>query len=205
MDHLSLRRGAMFGGGVAVDSTRVRHLVALYRDALRALRARDMVDPAKTAIVGVSYGAAIATALAGEDRQVTALALAYPVPIRPAEFLKLITAPTLVVTPGRDRRAAAARVQFAAAVARKEIAAEFLDLPEAKVNFLARDLAAYDLADAERAWTRILAFVKDKLAPPPRVAPTPPKPPVPPPSAAPPTTPTPKPTAAAMSPAAATA
>lgn len=196
-DHLSLRRGAIFGGGVAVDSSRVRHLVTLYADALRALRAREMVDPAKTALVGISYGAALATALAGEDRQVAALALAYPVPIRPPEFLKLVTAPTLVITPGRDRRAVAARTQFAGALGRKEITAEFLDLAHGQNNFLARDLPAYDLPLAEQAWARLLAFVKERFAPPPRPMVTPPKPPVVPLSAARPTVgPTPSPATA---------
>ncbi|MCI4336620.1 MAG: dienelactone hydrolase family protein [Thermoplasmata archaeon] len=174
-DHLSLRRGGLLGGGVALESARVRHLVALYRDGLRALRAREMVDPAKTAIVGFSYGASLAVALAAEDRQVSALALAYPMPVKPVDILKLITAPTLVVSAGHDRRGTTARTQFAAAAERNEIRAEFLDLPEVGANFLARDLSAYDLTNAEQAWARILTFVRLRLLPPPKSAPTPPK------------------------------
>jgi hypothetical protein len=51
-------------------------------------------------------------------------------------------------------------------------------LPGAKHGFLSRDLSAYDLQQAERAWTQILAFLKQQLFPPP------PKPPAAPPSQA---------------------
>ncbi|HEV2230706.1 MAG TPA: dienelactone hydrolase family protein [Thermoplasmata archaeon] len=174
-DHLSLRRGAVFGGGVAVGSARVQHLLGLYRDALRHLRARDMVDPAKTALFGASYGGSLAAALAGEDRSVTALALAYPVALKPVEYPRLITAPVLMVAGDGDRRTLAARRQFVGARDSGGLALETFELPGVGHNFLARDLRGYDLKAAEAAWARIIAFVRTRLLPPP---PTPPAPPV---------------------------
>ena len=177
-DHLSLRSSTMFGGGVAVDSTRVRRMVALYRDALRYLRTREMVDPTKTAVFGSSYGASLATAIAGEDREVAALALAYPMPVKPADFLKLLTAPVLFVAGESDAKVATARRQFEEAQRSKEITVEFVTFPRVRSGFLGRDLPAYDLASAEAAWDAIVAFLRGRLLPPPPKAPTPPKPPV---------------------------
>src|SRR5262249_2760023 len=77
-DHLSLRAGGLFGGAVAVTGPRVQRLARLYADALRYLRGREMSDPSKTALFGASFGGSLALALAGSDRQVSAVALAYP-------------------------------------------------------------------------------------------------------------------------------
>ncbi|HEY6238070.1 MAG TPA: dienelactone hydrolase family protein, partial [Thermoplasmata archaeon] len=111
-DHLSLRVGARFRGGVPLDGARVIHLRQLYSDALRYLRGREMVDGEKTAVLGISYGASLALALATQDRSVGALVVAYPVPVRPPEYLKLVTAPVLFVDAGRDAQSRRARAQF---------------------------------------------------------------------------------------------
>ncbi len=174
-DHLSLRSGVLFGGGVPVDSARVRHLTALYRDALRNLRSREMVDPTKTAIFGSSFGASLATVLAGVDRSVGALVLAYPVAIRPADYLKLVTAPVLAIVGDRDRRSAVARRQLAERAAGGELQVVFWDVPGARHHFLARDLPAYDLPAAEAAWAQVEKFLRERLLPPPPKPPTPPR------------------------------
>jgi len=171
-DHLSLRAGGLFGGAVTVTGSRVQHLVRLYADGLRYLRGREMVDPARTGVFGSSYGGSLAVALAGADRQLSALALAYPIPVRPVDFMKLVTAPILVVRGSGDRRAAAAVRQLEAAAGRQEITLETAEFPGVGHQFLARDLRAYDLAQAEAAWTRVLAFFRARLLP------APPKPPV---------------------------
>ena len=175
-DHLSLRSGAMFGGGVALDSSRVRHLTDLYRDALKYVRAREIVDPTKGAIFGVSFGASLAVALAAEDRQTTALALAYPVAVKPASYLKLVTCPVWVATGSADRRGRSGRAQLEAAVGSRDLQVEFLDLPGARHHFLARDLSSYDVRSAETTWAAAVKFLRSRLLPPPPKPPAPPRP-----------------------------
>jgi len=174
-DHLALRVGARFRGGVPLDGARIVHLRQLYSDALRHLRGRDMVDPLKTAVVGLSYGASLATALATQDRSVGALVLVYPVPVRPPEYLRLVTSPVLFVDAGRDGLSRRARAQFEPLATRGEIDVRFAEFPSSRRHFLARDLSAYDLTSAESAWGQILAFVRERLLPPPPRPPTPPK------------------------------
>ena len=58
--HLSLRSSAQFRGGVSADSPKVVQILRLYGDALTYLRTREMVDPAKAALFGTSYGANLA-------------------------------------------------------------------------------------------------------------------------------------------------
>ncbi len=175
-DHVSLRSGALLGRGVPVDSARVRRLTGLYRDALRHLRGREMVDAGKTALFGTSFGASLAAVLAGEDRQIGALVLAYPIPLKPADYLKLITAPVLAITGDRDRRSSLARQQLHDFGQRHELSVEFWDVAGARHHFLARDLPQYDLAAAEAAWGRTEKFLRDRLFPPPPKPPTPPRP-----------------------------
>lgn len=181
LDHLSMRLGAHLRGGVALDSRRVTHLRTLYADALRYLRTRDMVDPEKSAVVGLSYGGSLAVALAGSDSSLTATVVAYPRPLRDPEYLKLLSAPVLFVDAGADSSARKARGQFEAL--RGTVDVRFVDAPSARHGFLARDLRAYRIEDAEAAWTAVLAFLRERLLP------APPKPPAPKVVAAPPTAP----------------
>jgi dienelactone hydrolase len=172
-DHVSLRMGARLRGGVPLTGARTMHLRRIYSDGLRYLRSREMADPTKTAIVGLSYGGSLAVALAAEDSELTAAVVAYPVPVRPADQIGLINAPILFVHAGGDAMSRASRAQFEAAGAKIDV--RFADFPHARQNFLARDLSAYDLAAAELAWGQIIGFVKEKLLPPPPKPPTPPK------------------------------
>ena len=174
-DHLALRVGARFRGGVPVEAPRVAHLVRLYRDALADLRGREMVDPEKTGLLGLSYGGALAAIVAGQERGVSAVAVVYPPPIRPPEYLKLVAAPVLFVDAGADPASRAARGQYAAAAARSEVAVAYSEHPGARHHFLARDLGAYDVRGAEAAWRDIATFLRERLMPPP---PRPPPPPV---------------------------
>ena len=172
--HVALRAGSRLRGGVSLRSARVVDLLHLYTDALAFLRAREMVDPSKTAVFGASYGASLALVLASQDTKLTAVALAYPQPVSPADLGKLVTAPVLFVAGANDRVARKARAQLEAAVRPGAAGLEVLELPGARHGFLARDLSAYDLAQAEAAWTRILAFLKLRLLPPPPRPPPPP-------------------------------
>jgi dienelactone hydrolase len=175
--HLALRSGAQFRGGVAVGSRKVAELLRLYGDALDSLRGRDMVDPAKAAVFGTSYGASLALALAAQDSRLAAVALAYPMPVRPPDLAKLVTVPLLFVAGSDDRSAAKARRQFVEVQSSTKSAFEFVEIPNARHDFLARDLSVYEVGPAEAAWTRILAFLKRNLLPPPPKPPTmPPKP-----------------------------
>ncbi len=172
-DHLALRLGARFRGGVPLDAPRIVHLRRLYSDALRFLRTREMADPAKSAIVGASYGGSLALAVAAEDPGLTAVVVAYPVAVRPSAQLGLINAATLFVHAGADGQSRRARAQFEAIGSGIDV--RFIDFPAARHHFLARDLPVYDLAASEAAWSQMVGFVKEKLLPPPPKPPTPPK------------------------------
>jgi len=175
--HVTLRSGARFRGGVDVAAKRVAELVALYTDALAYLRTREMVDPAKSALFGASYGASLALALAARETKVGAVVLAYPMPVRPADLATLVTAPVLYVGGASDGPATRARAQLDAARGASALRCWFLDLPGARHDFLSRDLGAYDVGAAERAWTGIVQFLKQQLMPPPPKLPqVPPRP-----------------------------
>ncbi len=171
-DHLSMRSAAMFSGGVALDGPRVTHLRRLYADALTFVRGREMVDPERCAVVGLSYGGSLALALAGEDPTLAAAVVAYPMPVRPVDHLKLVSVPVLFIAPGADPASRKSRAQFQGLGAAVEV--RYLEFPSAHHDFLARDLRAYDLAAAEAAWGGTISFLKEKLFP------APPKPPAPP-------------------------
>ena len=175
--HLALRSSARFRGGVAVSSPRVAALVRLYADALDYLRSREMVDPGKAAVFGASYGASLALALAAEETRLAAVALAYPMPVRPPDLANLVTAPLLYLRGSADHATTKAWDQLVAAQSATRTTFEFVEVPGARHNFLSRDLPSYEVSAAEAAWSRILAFLTKNLVPPPPKPPTaPPKP-----------------------------
>ena len=102
--HFALRSSAQFRGGVAVGNRKVAMLLQLYGDALDYVRGREMVDPSKAAVFGTSYGASSALALAAQDTRLAAVALAYPMPVRPPDLAKLVTVPLLCLRGSADRR-----------------------------------------------------------------------------------------------------
>jgi carboxymethylenebutenolidase len=173
-DHFSLHAGAA-RGGISVDGRRTARLLDLYSDALAYARTREMVDTAKLAVFGVGHGGSLALALAARETKLAAVAVAYPMPVRPPTLPRLVTAPLLYVGGTLDRSAARARQQLVAVPSPGGGPFEFFDVPGAHHGFLSRDLRAYDLPRAEAAWNRILVFFKQRLMPPP---PRPPPPPV---------------------------
>ncbi len=173
--HLALRAGATFRGGVSVRSARVNELVRLYEDAFAFLLTREMVDPARSAVFGTSYGASLALAVAAGNTRLSAVALAYPIPVRPNDLAKLVNVPLLCVAGTSDRHAARAVRQLKDAATPLPPSFELAEIPDARHHFLARDLRAYDLDQAEAAWSRILAFLRARLMPP---VPRPPAPPM---------------------------
>ena len=175
--HLATRSSAQLRGGVDVSSRSVANLLRLYADALQYLRSREMVDPAKAALFGTSYGGSLALALAAEDTKLAAVALAYPMPVRPPDLANLITVPLLYLRGSADRFSPKAWAQLVAAQSATKRTFEFIEIPGARHDFLARDLSAYDVGRAEAGWTWVLAFLKRNLVPPPPKAPVmPPKP-----------------------------
>lgn len=183
-EHLVTRTGAYLGGGVPLRSSRARKLLLYFQDALTYLRARPMADVEKSALFGTGFGAALALGVAGEEQKLSAVVVAYPVPIRPSGFLTLVSAPVLFVHAGRDRASERSRAETVAATGSAPSSVEFADFPGARRNFLSQDLGAYDLALAEAAWARILGFLKTRLMPPPPRPPAPPTLPAPPPASA---------------------
>ncbi len=185
-DHLSLRVEARFRGGIRVEAPRTDHLRHLFRDALSYVRGREMIDTEKSGLFGLSYGGTLATILAGADRHVAALGVAYPAPLRPAEYLRLVTAPVAFVDAGADPASRASRAQFESARDHDGLSVTFFDRPGARHHFLARDMRSYDLAAAESAWSDVISFFRQRLMPPPPrpppvpvrlTVPTPPAPP----------------------------
>lgn len=170
-DHLTSRLSLRTKGGVPVTVPRVAKLVRFYRDALIYLRGRDMVDAEKSAVFGLSFGGSLALAVAGLDQKLTAVAVAYPVPVAPPEALQLVTAKVFVVAGRRDRWAAASRAQLEKL---PQGQVEFVTLTEVGHNYLSRDLRAYDQNRAEQTWTDVIAFLKRQLLPPPPRPPAPP-------------------------------
>jgi len=174
--HLAMRAGRTLRGGVPASSAKVAELLALYRDALDYLLGREMVDAGKSAVFGTSYGGALALAVAAESTTLTAAAVAYPVALAPADLVGLVTAPVLVVRGSEDRLSERAERQLRASAAAPR--ASYVTVPGGRHDFLSRDLGAYDLVQAERAWTEIVGFLKQHLMPPPPPPPPPPSKPV---------------------------
>lgn len=174
LHHAAMHKGVMVRGGVPIESKSVKQLLNLYTDALEFLRQREMVDPAKSAVFGTSFGGSLALALAAQDQKLGAVALAYPAPMHPPGVARLVTAPMLVVSAAADKRAEKARAQIEEARSAPGAMIETVVIPNARRDFLARDMPSYDLAMAEKAWTQILGFLRQRLMPPP------PKPPAPP-------------------------
>lgn len=163
--HLAMRSGVSVGGGVPTSARRVATLVDLYSDALAFLRGRDMVDPTRSALLGISYGGSLALALAARETRLSAVALAYPMPVRPADLATLVSAPLFCLVGERDRAAAKAVEQLRRAL--PPPASEIVTVPGVGHNFLSRDLRAYDLRAAEAGWARLGEFLKRALFPPP--------------------------------------
>ncbi|MGI0132191.1 MAG: dienelactone hydrolase family protein [Thermoplasmata archaeon] len=173
--HLAMRVGRTFRGGVPTTSPKVDQLLRLYADGLRALRERPMVDPAKVAIFGASYGGTLAIALAAREAKVRVLALAYPMPVRPPTLVDSLAVPVLFIAGGNDGFAAISRIPFAQASADGSLTVEFVDVPGAGHLFLARDMKSYRMAGSEAAWDGLTGFLKHQLFPPPPKPPAPPK------------------------------
>ena len=175
-DHVSMRLGARFRGGVPIDGPRLQRLRRLYADALSYAKTRELADPEKSAVFGASYGGSLAVTVAAADPSLSAVVLAYPVPVRPSDRLRLVSAPLLFLHAGRDPVSSASRKQVEASASEDRPTVRFVDFPQARHNFLARDLTAYRLDDAEAAWGASLDFLREKLLPPPPKPPSPPRP-----------------------------
>jgi carboxymethylenebutenolidase len=174
-NHLSMRGGAIFRGGVSVTSPKVRGLLALYRDALGYLLSRPMVDTSKSALFGVSYGASLALGMAAEETRLQAVVLAYPRPTRPRDVGRLVTAPVFGLAGARDASSARAFADLKGVLEGGAGNLTVVEIPGARHGFLSRDLGAYDVTAAENGWAEVLKFLKARLMPPP---PRPPPPPV---------------------------
>ncbi len=171
------RRGRGFG-----DSPPVTRLTELYEDALAFLRSAPMADPDKTALVGLSYGASPCD---GARRP-------RPEALRPRSRLPG-AGPTRRTHAahhrshahrGRSTRRARARARRQLEEGRTDGLLTVVEAGDVGHNFLARDLRAYRLENAEAAWTQMIDFLKSRLFPPP---PKPPQPPSAPKAAIPPT------------------
>jgi dienelactone hydrolase len=174
-DHLTTRAGAYLRGGVPLQSARARKMILYFQDALATVRARPLADADKAALFGAGFGGSLALGMAAEEPKLSAVVLAYPMPVQPAGIVELVTAPVLYVDAGRDGASRRTRRSFESRAAQLGSVVEYADFPNARRHFLARDLGGYDLPAAEAAWARILAFLRDRMQPPPPRPPPPPK------------------------------
>jgi dienelactone hydrolase len=172
--HFALRLGLRTRGGVPADGRRVAPLIELYRDGLKFVKTRNLADPTKSAVFGESYGGSLAALVAAQEASLTAAALAYPKPVRPADLLRTLGIPTFVVAGSADPQAQIFLREARAATEGSTSPIEIVEFPGMRHHFLARDLPTYDLVHAEAAWAQLVAFLRRQLLPPP------PKPPVPP-------------------------
>jgi carboxymethylenebutenolidase len=183
--HMSLRIGARLRGGVPSSAPPIRTLIDLFHDALQYLRGRDMIDPTKSALIGISYGGSLAAILAAEESGIGALALAYPAPISPPQLPRLVPCPVFLALAGREARGGRVRSQWEDAREAAGVELTTLELPSARGHYLSRDLRDYNLPAAERTWAEMLGFLHSRLLPPPpkppapRSAPDPLAPPIP--------------------------
>ncbi|MCI4349416.1 MAG: dienelactone hydrolase family protein [Thermoplasmata archaeon] len=159
-------------GGIDLSTPAVEKLTNLYADALAFLRGGAMANPDKAAILGISRGGALALAVAAREQKLSALALAYPVPVRPVEIGRLLSSPTLVLVGRRDRLGLRAARQLLASAPAGRILQ--VDAGKVRHHFLSRDLRAYRLAESEAGWAQILTFLRAQLLPAPPKPPTPP-------------------------------
>jgi dienelactone hydrolase len=162
-DHLSTRFALRMKGGVPITGPRMTKLTRYYSDALQWLRTREMVDAERSGVFGLSLGGSLALALAGLDQKLTAVAVAYPVPVAPPEALGLVTAKVFFVAGAKDRSAAAARRQLERTAG---LSVEYDLVAGVGHDFLSRDLRAYDQNRAEATWAHVTEFLKTQLFPP---------------------------------------
>jgi carboxymethylenebutenolidase len=156
-------------GGVATGSKEVVRLVRLCEDAVDALLSREMIDASKIAVFGTSFGASVALAFAAQSTRVGAVALAYPLSVRPATLPTLVTAPVLCVVGSSDRRSASAASQLRSSNGSGRVT--FAEIAGAGHHFLSRDLRGFDLTRAEDGWEKIVTFLQARLMPPPPAPP----------------------------------
>ena len=83
--HLATRSSAQLRGGVAVNSPQCRQPPAPLRGRPQLpSQPGDGRPERKRPLFGTSYGGSLALALAAQDTKLAAVALAYPMPVRPA-------------------------------------------------------------------------------------------------------------------------
>jgi dienelactone hydrolase len=169
---MATRSGLWARRGVPMRSAAVGKLLTLYEDALAYVRTRPMVDPDRSAVFGLSYGAAFAVGVAARDTKLAAVVLADPVPVDPPEWWKLLNAPVLTVSGGLDRTGAKAAAQLKANAPKGRL--ETFSPGRARAGYLARDLSAYSVRPAEISWDRMGEFLAEQLLAPPPKPPTPP-------------------------------
>ena len=170
-----MRSSRLLMGGVHISQSHRDRALRMLEDCRRFVQTRPMVIPERQAVLGISYGGAWALAFAAQTPGLSALALAYPQMIHPPSFLRSLSVPTLAIYGGEDSEAGAAASLLEDCTARYHLPVDFSVVPEVGHHFLNRDSPNYSLPEAELAWTRLIAFVKGYLFPPPK---PPPKPPV---------------------------
>jgi carboxymethylenebutenolidase len=172
--YLWLRGYRMLYDSVPVSRTRRERYLRVLDSCREYVQSRNLVDPSRFGVLGVSYGGALALAYAAQTPEVNVVGLAYPFMIRPASWLRQMKAPVLAVYGSSDTLVAPSLLLLREAAARYGFPFDSLVLAGARHHFLNRDSKAYRVAEAELAWTRLMAHMRAGLEPP---KPAPPKPP----------------------------
>jgi dienelactone hydrolase len=163
------------------------HISQSHRDrAFRILEAtrkylltRPLVLPERQVVVGLSYGGSLALGFAAQTPSLSGVAVAYPYMIHPPSYLQNLHCPVLVVAGGGDSRTGPSLLELHRWSHIYGLNVGTMVVPDARHHFLSRAHKGYDAQKADLAWSRMMAFVRHCLSPPPVKAP--PRPPVPPP------------------------
>ncbi|MDE1820328.1 MAG: dienelactone hydrolase family protein [Euryarchaeota archaeon] len=173
-----LRASKVLLDGVHISQSSRGRAYRILEDCRKYLLTRPLVNPERQAVVGLSYGGSLALGYAAQTPGLAGVAVAYPYMIHPESWLQYIRCPVFVVAGGSDPKAGTALDALHLAAGRYGINLGTMVVPGAGHHFLSRVHSGYSAPEAEKAWTRMMAFMGHCLAPP--VPKAPPRPPVPP-------------------------
>jgi dienelactone hydrolase len=180
-----MERGMRFvTGSIPVSQSRRERLFRVLDACRNAALKDESVDPKHQAVFGMSYGGALALAYASEVPELAGVAVAYPYAVSPESKLVALNCPVFALYGENDRSSAASCMKLKKASASWSVPIDLAVVPSASHHFLSREHQPYNVPVAEAGWQEILAFLKDRLEPPPPPKPVAPAP-APPPAAKP--------------------
>jgi carboxymethylenebutenolidase len=161
------------GGKVARDADKARELSVIVDEAAAAsileklaayVKFMPEVGDHRIGVVGFDMGGRLALLAGMRSTDVSAVVVAYGRPITDRDQLRRIACPILGLFGERDELVPQAEVErFREALGAASRNAEVKVYPAAGRAFMNPQFGRFDEADAKDAWSRIVAFLKDKL------------------------------------------